>query len=59
MDNIVRLLVLEFRLLSSVISYLNMDVFLRGIGSLQTPLISVQVLGGQYLLKCGDMNLVT
>lgn len=59
MDNIVRLLVLVFGLLSSVISYLNMDVVLRGIGSLQIPLISFQILGGQYLVKCGDINLVT
>lgn len=36
-----------------------MDVLLRGIRSLQIPLISFQVLGGQYLLKCGDVNLVT
>jgi len=37
----------------------NILKLLRGIRSLQIPLISFQVLDGQYILKRGDMSLVT
>lgn len=58
MDNIVIFLVPEFRLLNSVFRYINIDVILRGIRSLQILLISFQVLHGQYLFTCGETNSV-